>query len=417
MDTTNNTFSDRISGNVAYNYFFTAGIPKNIKREDAVNRLKTTVSRNFKSYCFEDAPEAREETAFADIALAQGFLHGDGLPFPCYRILLKDVSLTRNDIHITDSAILLTYYHDANIAQISFNLRFENADTETLIFMRHMFGNGMKFHDGHGGDISLQELYAALLERLSLSGEDLEQSYLMEINQWGDWDNPQEIIEHHSRRLYGIMSGDEGWGYVPKKLAKERIQSQWSSRDFVRFIVFGNSFLLLNLNRGPYFQEYLAHQKDFGTTFYGGLNPYFAMDSAIAGVNHGILFALEMAMVTKTITDRTMNHHEAYQRSRTNDFSKDIRKTKDYRRELISTLNRVEHIAMTELGELERIVLDSQRITPVIEKVKYLLEMLESELDLMYQNRTNTLVTILTVAGLILSVIGVLYAHWDVFGL
>ena len=70
---------------------------------------------------------------------------------------------------------------------------------------------------------------------------------------------------------------------------------------------------------------------------------------------------------------------------------------------MISTLNRVENIDMTELGELEKVILTSQQITPIIDKIKYLLELLESELDLMYQTRTNTIANILAVLGLVLT--------------
>ena len=83
---------------------------------------------------------------------------------------------------------------------------------------------------------------------------------------------------------------------------------------------------------------------------------------------------------------------------------------------MISTLNRVENIDMTELGELEKVILSSQQITPIIDKIKYLLELLESELDLMYQTRTNTIVNILTIMGLLLTVGGTILTWFDIFG-
>lgn len=56
---------------------------------------------------------------------------------------------------------------------------------------------------------------------------------------------------------------------------------------------------------------------------------------------------------------------------------------------------------------MEKVLLESQQINPIIEKIKYLLDLVESELDLLYQNSTNRLINILTVLGLILSVAGV----------
>jgi hypothetical protein len=56
-----------------------------------------------------------------------------------------------------------------------------------------------------------------------------------------------------------------------------------------------------------------------------------------------------------------------------------------------------------EIGELEETIMRSQNISPVIEKVKALLDLLESELSLAYSTHTNTMVNILTVAGLLLT--------------
>lgn len=81
--------------------------------------------------------------------------------------------------------------------------------------------------------------------------------------------------------------------------------------------------------------------------------------------------------------------------------------TKEYRGELLATLNKVENLEISEIGEMEKVLLESQQINPIIEKIKYLLDLVESELDLLYQNSTNRLINILTVLGLILSVAGV----------
>ena len=82
-------------------------------------------------------------------------------------------------------------------------------------------------------------------------------------------------------------------------------------------------------------------------------------------------------------------------------------KTKENRGELLATLNKVENLEISEIGEMEKVLLESQQINPIIEKIKYLLDLVESELDLLYQNSTNRLINILTVLGLILSVAGV----------
>ncbi|MBQ2034501.1 MAG: hypothetical protein II218_01170, partial [Peptococcaceae bacterium] len=73
-------------------------------------------------------------------------------------------------------------------------------------------------------------------------------------------------------------------------------------------------------------------------------------------------------------------------------------------------------IDMTELGELEKVILNSQQISPIIEKIKYLLELLESELDLMYQTRTNAFVNLLTILGLVVAIVSAVIAWLGLVG-
>ena len=114
----------------------------------------------------------------------------------------------------------------------------------------------------------------------------------------------------------------------------------------------------------------------------------------------------------KTIAHRILEFQASFQQSRTGNFRDDIQRTKDYRRELIATLNRVENIDMTELGELEKVILNSQQITPIIDKIK----LLESELDLMYQTRTIKIANMLTVLGLLLTIVGTVLAWLQLIG-
>lgn len=86
-------------------------------------------------------------------------------------------------------------------------------------------------------------------------------------------------------------------------------------------------------------------------------------------------------------------------------INKLIGKTKRYRAELLTTLKKVESLSISELGEMEAVLLNSLQINPILEKLKYLLELIESELELLYQNSTNTLVNILTVAGLLIAIL------------
>ena len=117
-------------------------------------------------------------------------------------------------------------------------------------------------------------------------------------------------------------------------------------------------------------------------------------------------------MVMKTICNRILRRQANYYIGEHNGkLRSEIQKLKAYRGELITTLNKVENLSISEIGELERVMLISQQIDPIIEKIKYLLELLESELDLLYSTSTNNLVNFLTAAGVALTALGLLLSY------
>ena len=53
----------------------------------------------------------------------------------------------------------------------------------------------------------------------------------------------------------------------------------------------------------------------FGSNYYGGMNPYFALNPSVAGVNHGIIYAVELVMAIKTIAHRILQIQSSFQRA------------------------------------------------------------------------------------------------------
>jgi hypothetical protein len=392
-------YGDEVSfdGKISYILYFSL-----FEEHDAVQRM-SLLKHDFKIAYPNALFEDDDHSIFKDFKTAQNFLHGGGLPFDCWRVLLCDTAVTMEKASVNQLQILFTAFPEINIGKLTFNLQFKDTPTSEMVYLHHCNSNGAKLvFDDHTA-YSVKEIYDTVLQKLQFTGKHGQTAHLIEINRFGNIEEVSYIMQNEKKRLYGIISGDEGWNHIPHDLADARIQADWSSRDYVEFITFGSNFLLLNLTNSTAAQTYRVNQTNFGGTYYGGMNPYFAMNAAIAGVNHGIIFSVELVMAIKTIAHRILEFQASFQKSRTGNFKNDIRRTKDYRRELISTLNRVENIDMTELGELEKVILTSQQITPIIDKIKYLLELLESELDLMYQTRTNTIANIIAVLGLILT--------------
>lgn len=397
-------------GKISYILYFTL-----FPEQESAQRMKTLKADMLRNYPMAHTEEDDNEI-FRDFKIVQEFLHGGGLPFQCWRLLLCNEPVTMEKAAVHQLQVMFTAFPEINIGKMTFNLQFQEAGTSQMVYLHHCNGNGAKITFKDGTALSISEMYQQVLKEMNFYGKHGQLAHLIEINRFGNLDDVAVIMQQEKKRMYGIISGDEGWNHIPEELADARIQPDWSSRDFVEFITFGSNFLLLNLIDSPAAKRYRENQVAFGGTYYGGMNPYFALNPEVAGVNHGIIYAVELVMAMKTIAHRILEFQASFQKNRTGNFGEDIRQTKDYRRELISTLNRVENIDMTELGELEKVILNSQQISPIIEKIKYLLELLESELDLMYQTRTNAFVNLLTILGLIVAIVSAVIAWLGLVG-
>lgn len=408
------TFDGKISYIIYFTLFDEQEAAQQLGKQPQNSLLWHRIADAYPQAVFQDTAE--EHPVFRDFKITQEFLHGGGLPFDCWRVLLCDQTVSMELAPVEKLQILFTVFPEINIGKLTFNLQFTEAATSQLIYLHHCNGNNAALTLADGQQASINKITEQILQTLQLLGAHRQLAHLIEINRFGTMNEIGQIMEQEKKRMYGIISGDEGWNHIPDSLAEERIQPAWSSRNFVQFITFGSNFLLLNLIHSPAAQYYQQNQSSFGGQYYGGMNPYFALEPAIAGVNHGIIYAVELVMAIKTIAHRILDIQSSFQQSWTGNFRDDIRQMKNYRRELISTLNRVEQIDMTELGELEKVILSSQQITPIIDKIKYLLELLESELHLMYQTRTNSIVNLLTVLGLLLTIGGTFLTWLQVFG-
>lgn len=399
-----------IDANICYHFSFSIMDDDIGLRTDDEEELRTAIRSAFPLAVFGDDPQANEEAFFYDMSTVQGFLHGGGLPFENFRALLKNYSLQMKGFNVTSSAVTMTVFSQSDTVQLCVFISVKDVRPDALVYLRHVQGNGAKLINSDGREISVREIFAETSEALNRCVTDVEETYLLEIKRFGDCEDVDSVIAENTCLLYGMMCGDEGWRNVPQELAEIRTENRWGSRDFTKFISFGANSVFLNLNHSKTARDYTANREHFDHSFYGDINPYFLIDSAYAGVTHGVFLSMELVMVIKTICSRILRRQAGYYADRSRQISNDIRKTKAYRGQLLTTLNKIESLSISEMGELERVMLKSQQIEPIIDKVKYLLELLESELDLLYQNSTNRLVNILTVAGLILAFLQIVLA-------
>ncbi len=397
----------KIDGNICYYFSFSIFDEEKGLRTDDEDELRQCIKAAFPDAVLGDDENGSKEEFFRDIKTGQDFLHGGGLPFECFRAKFNCYDLKFKDYDVTDSTVFMTVFPNYDAVQVCVCLSIKDAEVDDYVYFRHVQGNGAKLTNCDGRQLSVKDIFNEASGCLGRKITDVEETYLLEIKKYGDYEDADSLIKNEAVKLYGIMTGDEGWRNVPEDLAVARMENCWGSRDFIRFISFGANSVFINFSHSYLNDEYRENRRKFDARFYGDMNPYFLLDSNTAGINHGILFSMELVMVIKTICNRILRRQANYYiGGQGSKMQSEIRKLKAYRGELITTLNKVENLAISEIGELERVMLVSQQIEPIIEKIKYLLELLESELDLMYQTSTNRLVNFLTVVGLILTAVG-----------
>ncbi len=400
-------FVDKISGSIcSFNHFSVLDITgiDNKTVNATINKIRNNLISKFKKVYFKE----EESEILRDINIAQSFLHASGLPFGPKRAVIADFKITHETLPITDSAIMVTMFPEIGTVSLALNINFENATTDEVVFLKHCLGNDEKFNvienEGAVQKIPLKEVVEKVRKAIDVPVESYNVCSCMEINKFGEMQELDKIFSEEIERIYGLLTSDEGWEYVSHELAISRLSEGWGSRKFVKFVAFGSNFLLFNLNESITDENYEKHQEKFMTKYYNSVNPYFKMKAKFAGLNHGILFSIETVMAIKTVTNYILDKQTFFKAYQNEDFSTAIKRTKEYRKDLMLTLNKIEQLDISELGELENLVLRSQNIDPIVEKIKYLLELLESDLTLMYSQQTNKMVNILTIVGILLSV-------------
>lgn len=403
-------------GYISYMYSVYTDFDRTISSAKRQAMILSNIRARFSNVILDTDPEAEEEPLLQDIALVQGFLHGDGLPFECTRMVIRDFDLSFEVFPLAGTGVVMSIFPEFNTVQIFFYFRADQVSTDQLIFLRQIFAGAAKFKNAVNGESApLSGHYQHIVDSFGIRIRNMEQMYLLELRHIYPDNNYEAFLESESRRIYGMLCGDEGWEYVPEELAAERLSNSWGSREFVKFFAFGNNAVLFNMISGEQGQRYLERQTDFGTRAYGGPNDYFFLLSEAAGVNHGIFFGQETIMLIKTIAANIMERQATRRLSKKPSLRDDLRLTREFRAELITTINKVENLGISEIGELEQMLITNFRIAPLIESIKYLLEMLESDLDLLYQQDTNRKVNMLTFIGLLISGVGLIISFVELF--
>ncbi len=420
------------SGKLAYLQFYSL--------KEAPEKLPELSERGLQEISEENCGRG-DCKVLADFRTAESFLYGSGLHFPAKRYLVtkyRDLKLADREgrgIPIDSSHVLLTLYPSLNACQVSVCLKVGKTPVRDFIYLHQIqCSRDVEFRWGEPEEkISVPEicdqvLAAAKLIPFSDKAADTDakadskadpktdanaNAIITELNTLGERSNTENLTDSETCCIYGVLSGDEGWQHVPVSMARERLKLGWGSRDFAQVAAFAKNFVLLNFNGGDSHNAYIKKQRPFANQYWGGLNDYFLMDAETAGVNHGLFFSVEAGMLIRVVTERLLNTQPKRSEGSSKELRSDIQKSKEYREEMIRIMKDLETVNISELGELDALVMRSLDSKKQMESLRNILELVESDLDLIYQTKTNKTVNILTVVGLILALLEVLLAVGD----
>ncbi len=368
-----------------------------------VNQIK----KQFKCVTVYDDNIESDKPHIKDMQIARDFLRGGGQTYRVHRVFLDDICPDLKSAGMGAFYTMVAYFEESSIISVSFHYEMKHINSDKVIALRQS-GVNVEYNFG-GQKMSCTSLAEMIKSKLGLAA-NLEVSYLCEVTKFGDCRNIESIESEYSNLLYGLLTGDEGYTFVPQDMVRDRLSTCWGSRNFVRIYASRQSFLFLNLLDTPNQIDYLKRQHQYGTDIYGGINPYFELRECPLTVNHGILFSVEFVMILRALINDILSFQTEYKKRKFLSYYKRISETRNYRRRIIQVLERVEQTQIAEIGELSAVLVTSQHIAPIVEQVKYLLELLEGDLSLIYSERNNALVTVLTVLGLLLAVWQVILA-------
>jgi len=260
--------SDSISGNICFDYYFSLNKNYVYKEEESPEDFgREVIKNNFKNCCDINSENCKGCNALQEIKISQNFLYNDKLPFGYGRWYIEDYKLSLDNFIITHSGILISIYPSIRVINIKICISFEKVTSDQLIYIKQITFGDVKYtvyENEQKRNLSTNELFNILVDKMIKDKQYIsepETSCTLEIKEFNNYDNIEEILKKESKKIYGLLTGDEGWAFVPLALADERMKIHWGSRQFVKFITFRNNFLYFNLNKCNSARKYDVHQK------------------------------------------------------------------------------------------------------------------------------------------------------------
>jgi hypothetical protein len=211
---------------------------------------------------------------------------------------------------------------------------------------------------------------------------------------------PHRIVAADPRPFYGLATGDEGWRFVPPEVAEEALGPPWGTRSFVAAYPMATGIVCLN-NKGA---EYIEYQREIALAHFGRVEPYFALDSEIAGLDHGMLFVLERVLIRMALADQWLRRAQQGAREPTAGARSDSH-TRLLRSSLDDILEMLNTVLPPEVDRLERRLVTTMGVERIIQQLDRQAEAMDEQTRYSYESTVSTRVTRLTVVTVVLTVV------------
>ncbi len=339
--------------------------------------MNTARLRNLQADEAEDTDEIKD--AFDT---AERYLFANGFALPAQRHFRK-AEVRCDRAAVADSCLVVSFYPENGVAQVSVCLTLENAPCDDFVYLRQIQESPESCFTINGTESSIPQLCEDVLKECGLrSPVRGPVSVITELNRFGNCTDPVSLSIDEKRCLYGILTGDESYLHVPAALVEEHMADSWSGLDFVRVIASGNSFLMLNFNRGETYADYVDYEIPYAERYFDGLNGYFTMDAPAAGLCHGLFFPVEKGQLLRTVAQRAADGSPQ-------------------REEMADAVRKLEQGSREERGALDSLVMRELGISGLAENMRSSIIQADSEQALRYRKMTNRMVTALAILGAI----------------
>ncbi len=225
---------------------------------------------------------------------------------------------------------------------------------------------------------------------------NIEKLMLLEIRELADLEvnctNEKKFIEKYSKKIYGLLVCDEGYNFVPRKTVMDAIDENFGSRNFFRVFTSNVGVLVFNFTNSKCRQNYNLFQQEIACCFDDNNSKILTQNPGIAGLEHGVLLAMEESINLLTIINSNMGKRYLSQ-------NKKISKIIDNRRKLIDIINLISSINISEITNLKNLMLKKIGILAFVSRVRERLDIAENDTLVIYQRRNNFLVMVITILG------------------